>query len=59
MAHLSSQLFLQAEFLWIPHPIHGYITGKFIQEDYGGTSYCQTEDGEVRDAFNLFLFILQ
>jgi hypothetical protein len=38
----------QAEFVWIPHPVHGYITGKFIQEDYGGTSYCQTEEGEVR-----------
>ncbi|ELR21237.1 myosin1, putative [Acanthamoeba castellanii str. Neff] len=36
-----------AEFVWIPHPVHGYITGKFIQEDYGGTSYCQTEEGEL------------
>ncbi|KAL6056612.1 myosin-5 isoform X3, variant 2 [Balamuthia mandrillaris] len=34
------------EYIWIPHPTHGYLPGRFIQSAYDGTSDVVTLDGE-------------
>jgi len=48
---------MQDNLYWIPHELHGYIPGLFLQEAYGGSSLVETIDGEVY--ILLFTFLVK